>query len=281
MNTIHNLNEDIARKDLIFKITHKCYKVISKFANINNDQVDENAYKSVIIEISKILFEDQKFDIKYEPIADEDIADEENTNFRWQSKNEKLILNLIKSHDKTHQYRLYFSKINIEAKKQYEDHVSILRLLINMLAWIKSLKSLNKMVKDEIIPLRQDWHTLTIVNNIRSILEEANDINEYSDVFDKLVESPRELQEYLQNLCQKVFSAINIQTECNVILNEEDYTDQQSNKEDLQKATDDPNLVTKCNKISPLSEVNPTIENASQNESLISSSKTFILLKSE
>ena len=281
MNTIHNLNEDIARKDLIFKIAHKCFKVISKFANINNDQVDENTYKSVIIEISKILFEEHKFDIKYEPIADEDISGEDNTNFRWQSKNEKLILNLIKSHDKTHQYRLYFSKINVEAKKQYEDHVSILRLLINTLAWIKSLKSLNKMIKDEIIPLRQDWHTLTIVNNIRSILEEANDINEYSDKFDKLVGSPRELQEYLQNVCQKVFFAINIQTECNVILNEDDCTDQQSDNEDFQKITDDPNLVLKCNQISPLSELNPTKENASQNESLISFSKDVILLKSE
>lgn len=281
MNTIQHLNDDIARKDLIFKIAHKCYKVISKFANISNEEIDENSYKSVIVQICKILFEEQKFDIKYEPIPDEDISEEENTNFRWQSKNEKVILNLIKSTDKTHQYRLYFSKMDTETKNNYEDHVSILRLLINMLAWIKSLKCLNKMIKDEIIPLRQDWHTLTIVNNIRSILDEANEINEYSEEFDKLAESPRELQEYLQSICQKVFSIINIQTECNVILNEDDYTEQQSEKEDLHKSTNDPNLVAKCNKTSPLSELNPTIENISHNESVVSNSKDVIILKSE
>ena len=66
-----------------------------------------------------------------------------------------------------------------------------------------------------------------------------------------------------------------------MILNEDDYTEQQSEKEDLHKSTNDPNLVAKCNKTSPLSELNPTIENISHNESVVSNSKDVIILKSE
>jgi glutathionyl-hydroquinone reductase len=83
-----------------------------------------------------------------------------------------------------------------------------------MLNWVRTLKSINGiLLNDEIIPLRQDCKTLTIVNNVRSILEEVNGDSEFESHIDDLIESPRELQDYLQDICQKVFSAINIGTE--------------------------------------------------------------------
>jgi hypothetical protein len=68
-------------------------------------------------------------------------------------------------------------------------------------------------MNDEILPLRQDCKTLTIVNAVRSILEDATNYSDLEENVERLAFNPRELQEYLQNICQRVFSAIHIQTE--------------------------------------------------------------------
>jgi len=56
------------------------------------------------------------------------------------------------------------------------------------------------LMNDEIIPLRQDCKTLTIINNVRTILEEANTFEEFESNIDVFISSTRELQDYLQDL---------------------------------------------------------------------------------
>ena len=89
-------------------------------------------------------------------------------------------------------------------------------------------------MNDEIIPLRQDCKTLTIINNVRTILEEANTFEEFESNIDVFISSTRELQDYLQDLWQKVFLALSIETECSVYLNEhfEKSDDLRSQSED-------------------------------------------------
>lgn len=86
------------------------------------------------------------------------------------------------------------------------------------------------MISEEVVPLRQDCKTLTVVNNIRSILDEAHNLDCINGDIDMLATDARNLQEYLQDVCYKVFSALNIETECTVVLNEYPHDDQ-SNSE--------------------------------------------------
>ena len=128
------------------------------------------------------------------------------------------MLNLCKNSDKTHQYRLNFSSLSQKDTKELGDVVTVLKLLINMTSWIHSLKYLNNvLMAEEVLPLRQDCKTLTIINNVRSILEEANSYEDYENNFsqriDSFAENIREFQDYLQEICERVFSAISLETE--------------------------------------------------------------------
>ena len=136
------------------------------------------------------------------------------------------------------------------------------------------------LLNDEITPLRQDWKTLTIVNNVRSILDDSFNNEENYGGIDTLAENSRDLQDYLQEVCSRVFSAIHIQTEWSVVLNQQESNDFDSqNENDLalyQNQDIDDAL------ISPHSDRKQTKENMlNQDENEITYTNEMILLKSE
>lgn len=61
------------------------------------------------------------------------------------------------------------------------------------------------LLNDEVTPLRQDCKTLTIVNNVRSILDDSFNNDDNFGGIDALADSPRDLQDYLQEVCHKIF----------------------------------------------------------------------------
>jgi hypothetical protein len=147
-------------------------------------------------------------------MCEEDLLD-----FKWVYREPFTVLNLNKPLPKTHQYRLYFTDLSINDVEEYSDHVYILKLFVNILAWVRTLKDTNNMLMaEEVVPIRQDCKTLTLVNNVKSILEECGSYDEIERDLEKLAESPRELQGYLQTVCKRVFEAIHLNTQCNVIL---------------------------------------------------------------
>jgi hypothetical protein len=69
--------------------------------------------------------------------------EEDHLDFRWTKADEGMILNLNKPAPKTHQYRVYFKNFKLEETELYQDITHIVKLLINILAWIKMLKGKN------------------------------------------------------------------------------------------------------------------------------------------
>ena len=133
------------------------------------------------------------------------------------------------------------------------------------------------LLTEEVVPLRQDCKTLTIVNNVRSILEEANS-EELDGSINRFIGNPRELQEFLQEICQRVFLALHIETECSVVLNDfqQDCESESLQSPIAKKMGADGKLK------SPLAERRRVCEdNFGNSELSISYSHEMIVLKSE
>ena len=219
---IDKLNAQISQKDMVIIKAQKCYQEISKFASTENGQIDEDHYQQTLLKILKTFFIDQHFDLRFDEVCENDFNEEEALDFKWVKHHENCILNLNKPTPKTHQYRMYFRNLDISRSSEYKDIVHVVRLVVNILAWIKTLKGLNSMVmNDEVIPLRQDCKTLTIVNNVRSILEDVSNNEASVENIDRFCFNPRELQAFLQNVCHRVFLALHIETECTIMLDQD------------------------------------------------------------
>lgn len=214
--------------------------------------------------------------------------EEETLDFKWKLEDYYSILSLTKNSDKTHQYQLFFSEVSEEETKEMGDLVNIVKLLVNMVCWVRTLKCKtshliidlnNILLNEEITPLREDCKTLTIINNVRTILEEANTFQEFEDNIDVFVESTRELQEYLQGICQKVFSAMSIDSECAVYLNAN------VENEDIKPQSEDGGLIQKGKVIQNRKSVIQQYPSAEKSEELsdfsINFSDELIILKTD
>ena len=185
--------------------------------------LQETEYQQVIVNILGQLFAGYAYELRFDSINDDESNEEDVVDFTWQQRDGVTTLNLNKSNNKTNQYRVYFKSLKFDDINQLSDSLNIIKLLLNILSWVRSLKckfactntiALNSMlISEEVTPLRQDCKTLTIVNNVRSILDDSFNNEDNFGGIDALAESPRDLQEYLQDVCHKVFSAIHMQTE--------------------------------------------------------------------
>ena len=172
--------------------------------------MNEIEYQQVVNEVCQRFFDLHKFELKFDDLSKNNLPEEDSLDFKWRKFEDQTVLNLNKPSPKTHQYRLYFSNLDIKQTESMNDSVSVLKLLINMLAWMKSLKCKSPlliytamnymMVSEEVVPLRQDCKTLTVVNNIRSILDDATNLDSIDGDIDMLATDARNLQEYLQDV---------------------------------------------------------------------------------
>lgn len=250
--------------------------------------LQETEYQQVIVNILGQLFAGYAYELRFDSINDDESNEEDVVDFTWQQRDGVTTLNLNKSNNKTNQYRVYFKSLKFDDINQLSDSLNIIKLLLNILSWVRSLKckfactntiALNSMlISEEVTPLRQDCKTLTIVNNVRSILDDSFNNEDNFGGIDALAESPRDLQEYLQDVCHKVFSAIHMQTEWSVVLNQQECNDldSQSESQMYQSQPADATVVT------PRSEHKFTKENIVEaEETEIISTNEMILLKSD
>lgn len=117
----------------------KAYKIISAYANSQLDELNDEEYEETIHKVCQELFKSQQFQLKCEEITQIGF-DDDSFNFKWTFTDGQTVLHLSKNTEKTHQYKLYFSQLSEEESQEYEDVIGILKILVNMVSWIKTLK---------------------------------------------------------------------------------------------------------------------------------------------
>ena len=122
-------------------MAHKCYKFISKYANIENNQLKETEYQKVIVDILGLLFPWHIYELRYESISDEEWNDEESVDYSWHLRDGTTTLNLNKSTNKDNQYRIYFKNLKFEDINQHRD---TLRLFLHKLILVIITNRLNE-----------------------------------------------------------------------------------------------------------------------------------------